>query len=107
MAQSTNDDIDTKAVKADIEKLREDFAALKEHIGTLGRQTARRGKNAGQAKVDELSGEIEDMLEQLGSRGRETTDVIESHVRERPMMSLFAAFGVGMLISQLLSGRHR
>ncbi len=100
-------DAEANTLKEDYERLRKDFQALRSHLKEMGGRRIDQAGSRGREQVDE----IEEMLRELGSdlrgRGELGQAKLEQTIQERPLMSLLAAFGVGMLISQLLGGRRR
>lgn len=107
MSRSDRNDVDAETLEADVDKLRADFALLKGHLGRLGKQTVRRAEASGRAEIDALSGAVEEMIEQLGARGRDKAEALDRQVRDRPLVSVLAAFGMGMVVSRMLSGTRR
>ncbi|MCB1970578.1 MAG: DUF883 family protein [Geminicoccaceae bacterium] len=106
MATKTDNDVDTASIRADIDQIREEFMSLKDHLQSLGKRQAARGRAAGKAKLDELGDELEALLDDAREQGSATVSDLERQIRDRPLMSLFVAFGIGMLISQFI-GRGR
>lgn len=99
-------DNDAATLKEDFERLRQDFQTLRGHLNEMG---GRRLDEAGARSREQLD-EIEAMMRSFGqdvrTRGEFGQARLEQTIMERPLTSLLAAFGVGMLISQLLGGRR-
>lgn len=96
---------DMSALKQDIEQLRSDLASLTKHIKGLGQNAVAQARSAGADRVDELRGELERTVDQLRQQGEASVAKVESVIQERPLLSLLAAFGVGMLMTRLLERR--
>ena len=96
---------DVSDLKDDIEKLRADLSSLTKHMKELGGSAVADARKAGEEKVDDLLGELDRTAQQLKRQGEASVAEVESTIRERPLLSLIAAFGVGMLITRLLERR--
>lgn len=80
----SNDDNDTAKLKAEIEKLRKDFASVTETLKELSSEQAR-----------ESVAHLRQQAEQTGQK-------IEAEIRQRPITSVAAAFGLGFILAKLL-----
>lgn len=89
---------DYEALKATIEKLTADVAALS-HSLTDALKTS-----AGRAANDIRDG-VKSAADEIGVKGKASQAAIEETVRERPIQSLLAAFSVGLLIALLFHKR--
>ncbi|GAA5131013.1 DUF883 family protein [Alloalcanivorax gelatiniphagus] len=83
---------ETEALKKDIEQLRRDLGALTEAAKRNSQQKAQAGVEQARAQFDDVRARAEMHTEQWGS-----------HIKERPLTSVFAAFGVGILLGKLIS----
>ena len=92
-------------LKEDLARLRADIQALKEHLASLGDRKATEAREAATARLETLRAELDRLAEELGTRGREARRTLEEKVREQPLASLLAAFGLGFLLSRLLERR--
>ena len=92
----TNPDLeaDIKQLKADIEKLTNQFAKTGEH----GYGTARRAASEG---VEQLRAQGEAAFDNLRSNARDVEAQLLASVREKPVTSLAIAAGVGFLFALL------
>ncbi len=81
----SNNDSDTAKLKAEIEKLRKDFATVAETLKELSSEQAR-----------ESVAHLRQQAEQTGQK-------IEAEIRERPFTSVATAFGLGFIIARLLN----
>lgn len=95
-----SDDLDD--LKGDIDKLREDLLTLTQHMKSLGGNALSEAQQKGAEKVDLLRTELERTAKQVRSHGEASLADFEKTIRDKPLLSLAAAFGVGMLISRLL-----
>ncbi len=107
MARATTPDLadDLAKLKEDITRLRDDLASVSEHVAGLGRSSYGQAKTAGIDKIDELRQELERTYERLRAQGEASVADVERQVQERPLLSLLAAFGIGMLATRLLARR--
>jgi ElaB/YqjD/DUF883 family membrane-anchored ribosome-binding protein len=92
--EAPNLEADIKQLRADLEKLAKQMAAISEHgYGTAKRAAAfgaEQLRAQGEAKLDELRASAKDIEEQ-----------IMASVREKPVTSLAIAAGVGFLFALL------
>jgi len=90
------------ALKSDISKLREDIVALTSAVKDVAsnkiNDTKDRGKKAAQGSWEKL----EDKLEEVMRRGKDSVDGIEQEIKNHPGGSLLAAFVVGFVIAKIM-----
>jgi ElaB/YqjD/DUF883 family membrane-anchored ribosome-binding protein len=103
---------DTKDVKADTSELVADVAQLKEDIKKLsgsivglGRDGFDAAQRGGAKQLGAWRDEVDDLAKGLKKQGQHQLDVVEGQVRDRPVLSLLTAFGVGLLVSRLIDRR--
>lgn len=94
------DDLDK--LKDDIDNLRADLSSLTKTIKGMGNSAVEDVQALGAEKLDELRAEIERATGQVRRKGEASVAEIEQAVQDRPLMSLLAAFGAGMLVARLL-----
>lgn len=101
---SSSDDAsdDLSKVKDDIEKLREDLSTLTTHLKAMGGSALEDVQSLGAEKLDELRAELERASGKVKAKGEMSIAELERNVQERPLLSLLAAFGAGMLITRLM-----
>lgn len=83
---------DAKALKKDLDALREDLKSLAENVRQSSEQQA-------QEKLDHMRGYYDDLRKQANKYSRDVSAEIEA----RPFTSVFAAFGIGLILGRLLS----
>lgn len=92
---------DINALKADIGVLKEDltqlFSNVKETAENKAQQVAHDAKNAG----EQVGKQVMDAVGQYKDKGGELAVQLEHQVRERPLVSLLVAFGLGMMFSRM------
>ena len=86
----------------DLARLREDLRRLSEHLGEEGAERIGRVRDLAQEKLAELEKAVEDLRRRAGELRSSAAGGLEETVREQPLLSLLAAFGVGVLIGRLL-----
>jgi len=104
MSETAATDLDQ--LKQDLDQLKLDLSELKDHLAEFGSQQAVGIRAQGEAKIMALRDEVDRVAGDLQLQGRETVARVEQAVQERPLTSLLAAFGVGMLLSRLLERRR-
>ncbi|WP_423823391.1 hypothetical protein V5738_05420 [Salinisphaera sp. SPP-AMP-43] len=82
---------ETDAIKNDLESLRKDLRELAESVRASGEKRAHDG-------LDEVRHKYADLRTHYDKRSREVGAEIEA----RPFTSVFAAFGIGLLLGKLL-----
>jgi ElaB/YqjD/DUF883 family membrane-anchored ribosome-binding protein len=102
-ASKTDQELD--AIKEHIDALRTELSMLTTHIKGLGSATLERAQSAGALKIEELGADLERAAEALRRQGQLSVAQVENTIREKPLLSLLAAFGAGMLIARLLDRR--
>ena len=104
-----NDDSDKKAdtsqLEADIDQLKKDLKKLNDTLVGIGRDSFDAVQSEGAARLEALRKEADDIARRLKSKGQSQYDAIEAQVQEKPLLSLMAAFGLGMIISRLIDRR--
>jgi len=89
---------DYDALKATIEKLSNDVAALSHSLAEAVKVSAGRAAN-------DIRDGVKSAANGIGEKGKASQEAIEQTVRERPFQSLLAAFSVGLLIALLFKKR--
>ena len=102
METATTADQELDAIKEHVEALRTELALLTKHIKGLGSATLERAQTAGALKIEELGADLERAADALRRQGQVSVARVESAIRDRPLLSLLAAFGAGVLIARLL-----
>jgi ElaB/YqjD/DUF883 family membrane-anchored ribosome-binding protein len=99
--ENSGDNQDLKALKADIGVLREDltqlFSNVKETAENKAQQAAQSVKDGG----EQVGKQVLDAMGQYKDKGGELAGQLEHQVRERPLISVLVAFGLGMMFSRM------
>jgi ElaB/YqjD/DUF883 family membrane-anchored ribosome-binding protein len=98
-------DQELDAVKEHVQALRNELATLTTHIKGLSGAKLQQAQAAGSLKVEELGAELQRAADALRQQGQASVTQFENTIREKPLLSLLAAFGAGMLIARLLERR--
>jgi ElaB/YqjD/DUF883 family membrane-anchored ribosome-binding protein len=96
-------DLDT--VKEDLAKLRSDIAEVTQKLLDMGKSEVGSARNRIETEARNLVQELRHTLNETGDRGRKTVQSVEQLVTEKPVLSLLAAFGLGLLFGKLLERR--
>ena len=85
----------------------DDLGTLKRDIGRLMDQmktgAVDGASEAAQNLLNQLNERASDIYDNLSDQGERSVKAISRQVEERPITSLLVAFGVGMIVSRLLS----
>ncbi|MEZ5933545.1 MAG: hypothetical protein R3F54_16650 [Alphaproteobacteria bacterium] len=93
---------DLGKLKDDIETLRADLSALTKTMKSVGSSAMADVQTMGADKLEELRAEIDRATGHVRRQGEASVAEIEKAVQERPLMSLLAAFGAGMVLARLM-----
>jgi ElaB/YqjD/DUF883 family membrane-anchored ribosome-binding protein len=96
---------DLDGVKDDLARLRSDIADLTQKLLDIGKSEAGSARNRIESEARNLVRELRQTLNETGEHGRKTVESVEQLVTERPLVSLLAAFGLGLLFGKLLERR--
>ena len=102
METATKPDQELDAIKEHVEALRTELSMLTKHIKGLSSATLERAQSAGGLKIEELGADLQRAAEALRRQGQMSVAQVENTIREKPLISLLAAFGAGILIARLL-----
>jgi ElaB/YqjD/DUF883 family membrane-anchored ribosome-binding protein len=96
---------DLDAVKEDLAKLRSDIAELTQNLIDTGRNEVSTARTRVRAEARNLGRGLRETLNDGGERGLKAVESVEELLTERPLVSLLAAFGLGLLVGTLLQRR--
>ncbi len=102
---ATKADQELDAIKEHVEALRTELATLTKHVKGLSSAALARAQTAGALKIEELGADLERAADTLRRQGQASIAQVEDTIKERPLLSLLAAFGAGVLIARLLERR--
>jgi ElaB/YqjD/DUF883 family membrane-anchored ribosome-binding protein len=101
----SDDKPDTSRLAADIEQLKADLKRLNETLVGLGRESVDSVQSEAAARLETLRKEADEIARQLQSKGQRQFDALEAQVQDKPLLTLMAAFGLGLIISRLIDRR--
>jgi ElaB/YqjD/DUF883 family membrane-anchored ribosome-binding protein len=101
----TKADEELDAIKEHVEALRAELATLTKHVKGLSSAALARAQSAGALKIGELGADLERAADALRRQGQASIAQVEDTIKERPLLSLLAAFGAGVLLARLLERR--
>jgi ElaB/YqjD/DUF883 family membrane-anchored ribosome-binding protein len=96
---------DLDAVKEDLAKLRSDIAELTQNLLDTGRSEVNTARTRVRTEARNLGRELRETLNETGERGLRTVDSVEQLMTDKPLVSLLASFGLGLLVGTLLQRR--
>jgi ElaB/YqjD/DUF883 family membrane-anchored ribosome-binding protein len=99
---ATKADQELDAIKEHVEALRTELATLTKHVKGLSSAALARAQTAGALKIEEFGVDLERAADALRRQGQASIAQVEDTIKERPLLSLLAAFGAGVLIARLL-----
>lgn len=88
---------DAAALMDDLAALKRDFAALTAHL------KAGAGSAAARDAAGQLGDEVHRLYESLAGQSERTAKALSRQVEEQPLASVLIAFGLGFILSRLLS----
>jgi ElaB/YqjD/DUF883 family membrane-anchored ribosome-binding protein len=94
-------------LKAGLDTLRKEIRSLASSFGEVATdevETRGRRARAAVGRVTDRAGEVwDDTTKQASRRGREGVAAVERQIEERPLISVFLAFGIGVVIGKLIN----
>jgi ElaB/YqjD/DUF883 family membrane-anchored ribosome-binding protein len=102
--------VDVEFLRKEFNKFRAELAGMKDKIGTNAAEALDEiaGYLNGQSvtsKLSALESEIENLTAKLRDSGKVAVTKLETQVNSRPITSLAAAFGLGLIAAQFLRRR--
>ena len=94
---------DFHAVAEDLAALKRDFATLMNQMSQMRSGAFKVAGDAAESTLGEISDRADRLYDSLVAQGERSVKAIGRQVEERPVMSLLIAFGVGFIVSRLLS----
>lgn len=95
-----------EALQEDIRQLRKDLKSIMETIGEDGKarlhQAGHRLTGFARDRIDQVRDAAEIAFAKVRKLGRSTKETIEKQIQEKPVLTLLAAVGVGMLLGKIL-----
>ena len=96
---------DLDAVKEDLAKLRSDIAELTQNLIDTGKDEVSSARSRVRAEARNLRRELRQTFNDTGEQGLKTIESVEQLLTDKPLVSLLAAFGLGLLVGTLLQRR--
>lgn len=93
---------DSDDVRKDIEELRKDLASLGKDVRKLAREGAGDASRRATSTVEDLQNRAESALSSVAEQGRDAAKNVEGTVKSHPLESLLVAFGVGVLLGNII-----
>jgi ElaB/YqjD/DUF883 family membrane-anchored ribosome-binding protein len=91
---------DLEASKEDMAQLRSDLAELTQRLVDMGKDEVSSARNRVRSQARNLGQELRETLNDTGERGLKTVESVEQLMVERPLLSLLAAFGLGLFVGK-------
>jgi len=96
------------ALRADVAKLGEDMTELTRVMRTLAEEHVSDARRSVDENIDTAGEELRRRVEAAREQSRQATEEFEKAVGQHPLGSLLGAFGIGVVVAQLLNlGSHR
>jgi ElaB/YqjD/DUF883 family membrane-anchored ribosome-binding protein len=104
-SDDTDKKADTGRLEADIEQLKADLKRLNDTLMGIGRDGLDAVQTEGAVRLEALRKEADHIAKRLKSTGQSQYETLEAQVQEKPLITLLAAFGLGLIISRLIDRR--
>jgi len=105
LAQANTSEKDYEVLKEDLAKLRADVAQLVAALAAEQNEKVEGLRAKAGEKLNRAQEASAEAMAQAGEMARGSVDAVEHSVKEHPLASLLAAFGLGLVIAQILSRR--
>ncbi|WP_276955846.1 DUF883 family protein [Allomeiothermus silvanus] len=96
---------DMQALKDDLRSLRADVSSLMESLKGAASSKAKELGSTLKETSGQLGTQVKDALGTAREKGGQVASDLEARIQERPLMSVLVAFGVGLVLSRILSRR--
>jgi ElaB/YqjD/DUF883 family membrane-anchored ribosome-binding protein len=114
MAKTNEQHVQTKdeptdRFAADLQSLKGSFAELRDDVAKLVDATAGTGRSGAAILKDRASramGGLEDRVGDLSDYCTDSVETVGQKIRERPVLSVAIALGIGFLLAKLLRSRR-
>lgn len=93
---------ESDTLRKDMADLRASLDKLSKDVSALSQSVADDMKSRAGQTAEALRDSARNLADDIGTKGKESAELVEKTVRERPFQSLIAAFGAGLLLAQLL-----
>jgi len=93
---------ESETLRKDMEELRASVEKLTKDMADLSQSWTNDMKSRAGHTAEALRDTARTVADEIGAKTKESAEVVEKTVRERPFQSLIAAFGAGLLLAQLL-----
>ena len=93
------------ALKADLARIREDLARLKDVLKESGREEIAAARERLEREARKLMEELRRSSAKVTDEGRRQVERIEREIESHPLQSLGLAFGLGLLLGVLFGRR--
>jgi ElaB/YqjD/DUF883 family membrane-anchored ribosome-binding protein len=100
--KTANDAVNASDIEADIQRIREDIAALAGSLKNYGSGKSQEYKSRATAAGEDLTQMSQDALDDLTRELKSYERALTNEVRRHPLQSLGIAAGVGFLIAALV-----
>ncbi|MGV2977916.1 YqjD family protein [Roseibium alexandrii] len=100
--KAANDPVNASDIEADIQRIREDIAALAGSLKNYGSEKSQEYKTRATTAGEDLTQMSQDALDDLTRELKSYERALTDEVRRHPLQSLGIAAGVGFLIAALI-----
>jgi len=95
------------AIRDDVARLGEDMRELTRVVRTLAGEHVDDVKGSVNEGIDAASEELRRRVEDVREQGRQATEEVGKMMGQHPLGSLLGAFGIGVIMAQLLNAGGR
>lgn len=98
-------DKEMEALRADLGRLREDLAGVVEALKESGKARADSARDGLNDLLEKVQDEFRGVMKNVREKGKDSVQTVEHQIEQRPLLSLVAAFGLGVVLAKLLDRR--
>jgi ElaB/YqjD/DUF883 family membrane-anchored ribosome-binding protein len=91
-----------EGLKEDMAKLRDDLAGIVDALKDVGKGRVEDAREGLGELADALRDALRGGLEGAREKSKKSVETVEQQIEQRPLLSLLAAFGVGVVLGKIL-----
>lgn len=96
---------EAETLKKDLDELRHSVERLSKDVSSLSKSLADQLKTEASSAAHQARKSAAAVADEINAKGKESAEAMENAVKEHPFQGLLIAFGIGLLLSQILAKR--